>query len=246
MAYIEIGLGEGATIVIGGEAPTDPALADGAYLMPTVFDGVSNDMRIAREEIFGPVVSIIPFDTEEEALRLANATPYGLSGSIWSRDIGKALRAAKALQAGVISVNSNSSVHTEAPFGGYKMSGHRPRARDGRARPLHPFLESARVLLHTPATLAAELGCSKVEAFDRIERIRSDLRPFMYARLAPTDANGAAVVPAFQMFFGAGRRSPDGGADRPPWIEDFEANGALSHDGQSHVEANPLQLQAKP
>ena len=83
----------------------------------------SNDMRIAREEIFGPVVSIIAFDTEEEALRLANATPYGLSGSIWSRDIGKALRAAKALQAGVISVNSNSSVHTEAPFGGYKMSG---------------------------------------------------------------------------------------------------------------------------
>jgi acyl-CoA reductase-like NAD-dependent aldehyde dehydrogenase len=121
--YIEIGLGEGATIVVGGTPPEDPALADGAYLLPTVFDGVDNDMRIAREEIFGPVVSIIPFDTEEEALRLANATPYGLSGSIWSRDIGKALRAARALQAGVVSVNSNSSVHTEAPFGGYKMSG---------------------------------------------------------------------------------------------------------------------------
>ena len=90
-----------------------------------------------REEIFGPVVSIIPFDTEEEALRLANATPYGLSGSIWTRDIGKALRAAKALQAGVISVNSNRSVHTEAPFGGYKMSGHRARARDVGAGPLH-------------------------------------------------------------------------------------------------------------
>ena len=121
--YIEIGLGEGATIVVGGEAPEDPGLADGAYLMPTVFDGVDNDMRIAREEIFGPVVSVIPFDSEEEALRLANATPYGLSGSIWSRDIGKALRAAKALQSGVISINTNSSVHTEAPFGGYKMSG---------------------------------------------------------------------------------------------------------------------------
>ncbi|HET7495762.1 MAG TPA: aldehyde dehydrogenase family protein, partial [Candidatus Limnocylindrales bacterium] len=121
--YIEIGLGEGATVVVGGSAPDDPALADGAYLLPTVFDGVDNDMRIAREEIFGPVVSVIPFDTEEEALRLANATPYGLSGSIWSRDIGKAMRAAKALQAGVVSVNSNSSVHTEAPFGGYKMSG---------------------------------------------------------------------------------------------------------------------------
>jgi betaine-aldehyde dehydrogenase len=121
--YIEIGQAEGATIVVGGAAPDDPALAAGAYLMPTVFDNVRNDMRIAAEEIFGPVVSVIPFDTEEEALRLANATPYGLSGSIWTRDIGKALRAAKALQAGVISVNSNSSVHTEAPFGGYKMSG---------------------------------------------------------------------------------------------------------------------------
>jgi acyl-CoA reductase-like NAD-dependent aldehyde dehydrogenase len=121
--YIEIGLGEGATLVVGGAAPDDPALADGAYLLPTVFDGVDNDMRIAREEIFGPVVSIIPFDTEEEALRLANATPYGLSGSIWSRDIGKAMRMARGLQSGVISVNSNSSVHTEAPFGGYKMSG---------------------------------------------------------------------------------------------------------------------------
>ncbi len=123
MDYIAIGRDEGANLVCGGTTPDDPALAAGAYLLPTVFDGVSNEMRIAREEIFGPVVSIIPFDSEEEALRLANATPYGLSGSIWTRDIGKALRSAKALQAGVISVNSNSSVHTEAPFGGYKMSG---------------------------------------------------------------------------------------------------------------------------
>ncbi len=80
-------------------------------------------MRIAREEIFGPVVTVIPFDTEEEAVRLANETPYGLSGSIWTRDIGKALRTVKAVRSGVLSVNSNSSVHTEAPFGGYKMSG---------------------------------------------------------------------------------------------------------------------------
>ncbi|MEO8470260.1 MAG: aldehyde dehydrogenase family protein, partial [Chloroflexota bacterium] len=121
--YIEIGLGEGANLVVGGEAPDDEALAAGAYLMPAVFDGVNNDMRIAREEIFGPVVSIIPFDTEEEAIRLANATPYGLAGSIWTSDIGKALRTAKGVQAGVLSINSNSSVHTEAPFGGYKMSG---------------------------------------------------------------------------------------------------------------------------
>ncbi len=123
MDYIEIGQREGATIVVGGAAPDDPALADGAYLMPTIFDGVSNDMRIAAEEIFGPVVTVIPFDSEDEAVRLANATPYGLSGSIWSRDIGRALRTAKRVQAGVLSVNTNSSVHTEAPFGGYKMSG---------------------------------------------------------------------------------------------------------------------------
>jgi betaine-aldehyde dehydrogenase len=121
--YIELGLAEGATIVIGGDAPDDAALKDGAYMLPTVFDNVGNDMRIAREEIFGPVVSVIPFDTEAEAIQLANATPYGLSGSVWSRDIGKALRTAKGIQAGVLSINSNSSVHTEAPFGGYKMSG---------------------------------------------------------------------------------------------------------------------------
>jgi betaine-aldehyde dehydrogenase len=121
--YIEIGLGEGANLVVGGAEPDDPALATGAYLMPAVFDGVSNDMRIAKEEIFGPVVSIIPFDTEAEAVRIANATPYGLSGSVWSRDIGKALRTAKGIQSGNLSVNSNSSVHIEAPFGGYKMSG---------------------------------------------------------------------------------------------------------------------------
>ena len=145
--YIEIGLGEGANLVVGGEAPDDPALAAGAYLMPTVFDGVSNDMRIAKEEIFGPVVTIIPFDTEAEAIKLANATPYGLSGSVWSRDIGKALRTAKGIQAGVLSVNSNSSVHTEAPFGGYKMSG-----------------------------IGRELGMSAIELYTETKNIFIDLR----------------------------------------------------------------------
>jgi betaine-aldehyde dehydrogenase len=123
MEYVEAGVAEGAELIAGGTIPDDAAFADGAYLMPTIFDNVRNDMRIAREEIFGPVVSIIPFDTEAEAIRLANETPYGLSGSIWSRDIGRALRTARGVQAGVLSVNSNNSVHIEAPFGGYKMSG---------------------------------------------------------------------------------------------------------------------------
>ncbi|MFM2105595.1 MAG: hypothetical protein RL338_627 [Chloroflexota bacterium] len=121
--YVAAGRAEGASLVCGGDAPDDPALRDGAYLMPAVFDRVGEGMRIAREEIFGPVVAVIPFDTTEEAVRLANASPYGLSGSIWTRDIARAITVAKAVETGVISVNCNNSVHIEAPFGGYKMSG---------------------------------------------------------------------------------------------------------------------------
>jgi acyl-CoA reductase-like NAD-dependent aldehyde dehydrogenase len=80
-------------------------------------------MRVAQEEIFGPVASFIPFDTEEEAIRMANDSPYGLSGSVWTQNLGRGIRVSKAIRAGVISVNSSSSVHTEAPFGGYKQSG---------------------------------------------------------------------------------------------------------------------------
>ncbi len=143
-AYIDSGQDEGADLVVGGVPPTDPALAGGAYLMPAVFDRATTDMRIVREEIFGPVVAVIPFDSEEEAVRLANASPYGLSGSVWTRDIGRAIRVSKAIQTGVISVNCNNSVHVEAPFGGYKMSG---LGRDLGMNALHEYSEVKNVFV---------------------------------------------------------------------------------------------------
>ena len=123
LEYLEIGQKEGARLVTGGDIPQVAGGEGGFYLRPAVLADVRNDTRVAQEEIFGPVACLIPFDSEEEAIRLANETEYGLSGSIWTRDLGRAIRVAKAIRTGVISVNSSHSVHTEAPFGGYKRSG---------------------------------------------------------------------------------------------------------------------------
>ena len=121
--YLEIGQKEGARLVTGGEIPEVDGGEGGFYLRPAVLADARNDMRVAQEEIFGPVACVMPFDTEYEAVRLANETEYGLSGSIWTRDLGRAIRVSKGIRTGVISVNSSHSVHTEAPFGGYKRSG---------------------------------------------------------------------------------------------------------------------------
>ena len=120
--YVRQGQAEGAELLCGGARPSGTP-PKGYYLAPAVFAGTKPGMKIVQEEIFGPVVAIQPFKDEEEAIRLANDSPYGLSGSLWTRDVGRVLRVTRAVQTGVISVNSSSSVHLEAPFGGYKSSG---------------------------------------------------------------------------------------------------------------------------
>ena len=125
LKMIESGQREGAKLHFGGDAPA--GLADGAYVNPTLFGDVRNDMGIARNEIFGPVASVIPFDGPEEAIGIANDTIYGLAAGIWTRDLNKAMRLVKDIEAGVVWINSYEDGDMTQPFGGYKQSGH---ARD--------------------------------------------------------------------------------------------------------------------
>ena len=135
---------DGAPVAFRGSAP------DGAgfWFAPTVLCPVSPDARAAREEIFGPVAVVTPFTDEEEAVRLANDTIYGLSGSIWSGDGGRALRVARAVEAGVLSINSNTSVRVATPFGGFKQSGY---GRELGPHALDAYTEVKSIFYATPA-----------------------------------------------------------------------------------------------
>jgi betaine-aldehyde dehydrogenase len=123
LEYVEGALEQGASVLYGGAALELDTPLFGAYMQPTLLGGVESSMRAAQEEIFGPVAMIIPFSDEDEAVALANDVDYGLAGSIWTADLGRALRVMRRVRAGALSVNSNQALHLEAPFGGVGRSG---------------------------------------------------------------------------------------------------------------------------
>ncbi|MFN3954476.1 MAG: 5-carboxymethyl-2-hydroxymuconate semialdehyde dehydrogenase [Pararhodobacter sp.] len=151
-SYLEIGRAEGATVAAGGAKPAD---LPGCYVQPTFFTGVRNDMRIAQEEIFGPVLSAISFADEAEALAIANDTQYGLTGYLWTSDVTRALRFTEGLEAGMIWVNSENLRHLPAPFGGVKASG---IGRDGGDWSFDFYMETKNIAFATGSHTIPKLG----------------------------------------------------------------------------------------
>jgi acyl-CoA reductase-like NAD-dependent aldehyde dehydrogenase len=123
LAYVELGKKEGAEVAVGGYRLTEDGLDKGCFLKPTILTGVDNEMRVAQEEIFGPVVCFIKFKDEAEVIRMANDSEYGLGGAVWTKDINRAFRVARGIETGRMWVNNYNSLPAHAPFGGYKKSG---------------------------------------------------------------------------------------------------------------------------
>jgi aldehyde dehydrogenase (NAD+) len=142
LGYIDVAKGEGAKVRLGGGKATRPECGDGWFVEPTIFTGVAPEMRIAREEVFGPVLSVIPFDDEEDAIRIANDSMYGLAAGVWTSSIQRALGVPEKLEAGTVWVNTYRAVSYMSPFGGYKRSG---IGRESGIDAIHEYLQTKSV-----------------------------------------------------------------------------------------------------
>jgi aldehyde dehydrogenase (NAD+) len=148
LQYIDIARSEGATAVLGGSKGAAPECGTGWFVQPTIFTGVSNGMRIAQEEVFGPVLSVIRFKDEADALRIANDVRFGLAAAVWTNDIGRAIRMSEKLQAGTVWVNTYRAVSFMAPFGGYKDSG---LGRENGIDAIRAYLQTKSVWINSGA-----------------------------------------------------------------------------------------------
>jgi aldehyde dehydrogenase (NAD+) len=153
LSYIESGKQEGATLVCGGKEVKVPGCEGGHFIEPTIFTNVSNDMKIAKEEIFGPVLSVIRYKEVEEVIRMANDTIYGLAAGVWTRDVNKAYEVARKLEAGIVWINDWHMLRSDAPFGGYKQSG-----------------------------IGREMGMHSLDAYTQVKHVHTSMVPEIHKR----------------------------------------------------------------